>query len=113
MEFLFDILPIILVALLTIVLAFSIRVLQEDERFVEVANVDSSRLRGPGIVLALPGSKPARARVALGDRGTFLGDGVVSINGVSFPASMDSSIEKGDLVTIISFRDNQVHVMKT
>lgn len=113
MDYIAEILPIVLVALACILFAFSIRITQEDERFVVLILGRYGGLKGPGMSIKLPGSAPNFTRIALGDRGTFLGDGLVNINGTSFPAFIEYSINSGDSVTIVSFREEEVHVSKT
>ncbi len=113
MQVVFDIVPIVIVACIVLFLVYSLHFLDEQERFVVTEDGAFQGIRGPGMVFYPPKKSRKLTVIQLGDRGTSLGEKSVAMNGASFPAEIESELESGDFVTIISFNGDKVHVSKT
>jgi len=90
-----------------IVLAASLRVAREHERFAVFTLGRFTGFKGPGLVLHIPGMQML-CRIAGGDEGTVGSGGVADVSGCPVPVSADASVSPGDRIRIVGFRPDGV-----
>jgi hypothetical protein len=103
------IITIAIIALFVLYLIPSIKIAKEHERFAVNVMGRFLRIRGPGLVLRLPGSAAEWTRLAIGDDGQYLGDGIAKFGNVSVPVEHGNARE-GNRVRITSFLEDKVWV---
>jgi regulator of protease activity HflC (stomatin/prohibitin superfamily) len=102
----------VLLGIVVIVLAAGIRIANEHERFIVIALGRYAGFKGPGLLLKWPSSSVVWHRVALNDEGQYLGDGLIKVRDVVFPAEDTEQLKTGDKVKISSFGHGKVAVMR-
>ena len=68
-------------------------------------------LKGPGLVFKWPWSSVSWTRIAIGDKGQFVEDGLGKFNGLEIPIETFKKIEKGTKIRISGFSNNKVQVV--
>jgi regulator of protease activity HflC (stomatin/prohibitin superfamily) len=103
------IVTIIVLALAAYVLA-GLRVTKESERFAVFSRRRFVGLKGPGIVLKLPGGGSEYVRISLGAEGEVQSNELIHIAGVRIPFTSAGPMRVGTKVRIIGFADAAVEV---
>jgi regulator of protease activity HflC (stomatin/prohibitin superfamily) len=104
---------LLVVIFLVIFFVFSgIRIANEHERFIVVALGRYVGMKGPGLLLKWPNSSFVWHRLSLSDEGKYMGDGLVKVRDVVFPAIGTESLTTGDEVQISSFSNRNITVIK-
>lgn len=101
-----------ILAAILIILTLGIKIANEHERFVVIAMGRFLGIKGPGLLLKMPGSQPTWIRIALNDKGQYLGDGLVKVNGAVFPANNTEGMTPGNSIVISSFSSGNISVSK-
>ena len=106
-----DVILYILIGL-CFVLPFGINIANDDERFVVIKMGRYSGIKGPGLLFKWPGHLPIWIRIALNDKGQYLGDGFVKVNEAVFPANNTEGLHPGSPITISSFSGGNISVVQ-
>ena len=108
-----DILIYILIAL-CFLLPLGTKIANEDERFVITVLGRYSGIKGPGLLFKFPGSSTTIwKRIALNDKGEYLGDGLVKVNEAVFPVNNTEGLSHGSSITISSFSEGNISVVQS
>ncbi len=100
---------LILVAVAVIYVALSIRIAGENERFAVFMVGRFAGLKGPGLVLRVPGAS-GLVRIALGAEGEVQSNELVSIGSRSLPYVAGGSVRSGAKVRVSGFETARVKV---
>jgi len=95
---------------LLILASSSIKIARENQRFVVYRLGRFFGLKGPGLVLILPGIDKC-TKINAGDRGELLAQGLVRIGNVDIPVTVMGRVELGKTVRIQSFTERDVVVV--
>ena len=98
---------LVLFAVVALFLYSMIIIAQENERFAIIVLGRFQKLKGPGLVLMLPGTPGVWKRIAIGDEGEYIGGRIAKFGDTSIPIEA-INITEGHRVRITSFRDNKV-----
>lgn len=101
---------LILIAILVVYLAMAFRIANESERFAVFALGRFVSLKGPGLVLRLPGSGYDFHRVALGAEGEVQSSELVMIGSHAVPFASKKSVRLGTRVRVSGFDSARVEV---
>jgi len=101
---------LILVAVLAIYLFMAIRIANENERFAVYALGRFVGLKGPGLVLKVPGGGYDFHRVALGSEGEVQSSELVLIASRAMPFISKTSVRTGAKVRVCGFDSARVEV---
>jgi len=101
---------LIFIVVVAAYLIAAIRLANEHERFAVYALGRLVRLKGPGIVLKMPGGSTELVRVSLGAEGEVQSNEFVSFAGRVLPFSAKSAIRAGSKVRIVGFGPSAVEV---
>jgi hypothetical protein len=101
----------LLLLLAVILVAACIRIVPESERCVVFVLGRFAGIRGPGVLLQLPGTAQTLQRVKLGDRGEMMAPEIVRTNGIDVPAVNKSGARLGTKVWVTGFADGALEVM--
>lgn len=104
-----DILLLVLSVTLALLLARTLRIAKEHERFAVTTVGRFDGLRGPGLLFKWMGSEAVWTRLALGQLGTYVGDGMARFEDATVPVSSDQPL--GHAVRIEGFEKNSVTVI--
>jgi hypothetical protein len=108
-----DILVYVLIAL-CILLPLGTKVANEHERFIITVLGKYGGMKGPGLLFKFPGTSTTTwTRIALNDKGEYLGDGFVKVNRAVFPAINTEGLSPGTQITINSFSGGNISVTKS
>lgn len=99
-------------AILVFVAVSGIRIAQESERFAVSVLGRFVGLKGPGLLLKWPDTASRWVRLRLAQNGEFVGGGLVQFGEVAVPVRLQSPVDPGDVVQIISFRGNDIWVAR-
>lgn len=91
-------------------LSLGLRIASEDERFATFITGKFAGLKGPGLVLLLPGAAPQYLRVRLGMEGESQSYEPASFEGRAVPITAEKSIKAGNKVKITGFDENGLRV---
>lgn len=97
---------------LVILIASSLKIAAESERFAAFTLGRYAGLRGPGLILTF-GPATRLTRLRIGDIGQLKGDGVASFHGVDLPVPMPEAARVGDTVRIDRFGDDGLVLSKS
>lgn len=99
----------VLVVLVTsVALIASVRVLTEDQRATAWLLGRTLVVKGPGLVLRIPGLHQRWQKHSIGDRGIWLENGRVLLNGVELPAEVrGGDAQAGAPVRLSKFPDGK------
>jgi len=101
---------IIFTLIAAIYLMMAIKIAKENERFAVYAFGRFMRLKGPGLVLKMPGSVPEFVRICLGDEAEVESNEFVSIKGRPIPYDTNRKIRAGSKVRVIGFSSSGLEV---
>jgi hypothetical protein len=96
-------------ALLVAIPLFLVRIVPEKVRVAVVVEGQFRSLKGPGLLLKLPGAGVQWVPLTIGDQGNVVSTGVANFKGVQVPVEVTSR-ESGSTVRINGFRKNSVVV---
>lgn len=102
---------ILIIIFLVFLLSSAIKIASENERFAAFTLGRFKGLKGPGLVLKIPGSESKWTKIAVGDRGELVAPEVGSFKKIQIPVRADGQIKVGSIVRIIGFESNLVQVM--
>lgn len=103
-------LPILLAIAMIVLLAQSIRVASEYQRFAVFVVGRFGGFRGPGLLLKIPGSANKWVRLSVGDEGTLMGPDVARFGQCDIPVSSKEKIRLGSLVRIVGFSETVAEI---
>lgn len=109
MEQLGNILFFLVLLAFMLFIAMSIRVAKEHERLAVFMLGRYFQLKGPGLVVCIPGVQKA-VRLAVGDEGRFKSDEIAEFQGYGLPVVLSGEAGVNTPVRIRSFSGRQVHV---
>jgi regulator of protease activity HflC (stomatin/prohibitin superfamily) len=96
--------------LIFIILAIlAIRKIPETQRLEVYRRGQSIGLKGPGIVIMIPGIDKGE-RISVGDRGELVGPNVAMINGIQARVRIDGTVRIGQSVRVKGFVADKVFV---
>lgn len=102
---------IIVIAVLVLILASTIRIASENERFA-VFNIGRYMgLKGPGLILKPPVAGSIWTRLAIGDQGRLIAPGMGSFKNIQIPVKIDSNIEIESMIRIVGFTSGVVEAL--
>ncbi len=104
-----NIFPYVLIVIAAIILATCIRIVPETERIVVYVLGRFAGLKGPGLMLKMPGTQQWQP-VKLGDSGEMTGPDRVRIATVDVPAIVESRVRLGGRVVVTGFEEAAVRV---
>ena len=91
--------------------AFCFKVAPDHQRFAEYKLGQFIKLLGPGLVffIKLPGIDHQLIRISLGEKGMYLGDGLMKLGDGSFslPIDISKDIDPGSSIVITSFKNGE------
>ena len=98
------------VAVLLVIVVLILRIVPDRSRFAVLREGRFVGLRGPGLLVKLPGQSQRWVRLSIGDKGNTIDQHVAAINGISVPiVSVDGKASDAEL-RVSGFRDNEVLV---
>ena len=99
---------LLVVLVIAVALIASVRVLREDQRATARLLGRTLVIKGPGLVLRIPGLHQRWQQHSIGDRGVLLENGRVLLNGVELPSEVeDESVQAGAKVRLSKFPDGK------
>ncbi len=101
---------LILLAIVAIYIMMAIRIAQENERFAVFALGRFVGLKGPGLVLKMPGGGSDFHRIALGAEGEIQSTELVLIGNRPVPFTSSDSMRSGTKVRVSGFDSARVKV---
>ena len=101
---------LIFAVLLVLVVATSLKISDESERFAVFVLGRFDGLKGPGLVLKVPGPAAKWTRVRIGDRGEMVGPYFVRVGELDLPAVIEEPVSLGARVRITGFAEGAVRV---
>jgi len=87
-----------------------IRIVPDQSRYAVFQAGSFIELKGPGILLKLPGRSQKWVRLSVGDRADMIDLRLAAINGVRIPIEAEEGKSSGVGMRISGFRDNKVLV---
>ena len=99
-----------LLLLAAILIALSIRIVPESERFIVFVMGRYAGLRGPGLLLRVPAAGQQWHRVRIGDQAEMTGPDQARIEGVDVPAINASGARLGAKVLVTGFENEALQV---
>ena len=101
---------LVLWVLILILVALSIKIASESQRFIVYRLGRYFGLKGPGLLLIIPGVDKC-AKISVGDRGELLAQDHARIKGTDVPVKIDGSAMVGQMVRIQGFTEKDVLVV--
>lgn len=103
---------VLYIALIVVALIFlsSFRIAKEHERFAVFIMGRFLKLKGPGLILKIPGQSSEFVRIAIGNRGELVGDGFAKFNNKTIPVKLAGTVPIGTTVQIRSFSESEILV---
>jgi hypothetical protein len=98
-----DLWALLVIAPVAIWLSLGIRIANEDERLATFVLGRFAGLKGPGLVIMLPGASPEYVRVRLGMEGETQSYELASFEGRAIPFTTEKSVKPGSEVRIKGF----------
>jgi regulator of protease activity HflC (stomatin/prohibitin superfamily) len=93
-----------------ILVARSIKIASETQRFIIYRLGRFFGLKGPGLVFIIPGVDKC-VRISVGDRGELLAQGLARVKGADIPVRVEGRAEIGKMVRIQSFAEKDTVVV--
>jgi len=100
---------LIILTLVAIVFAV-IRIVPDNSRYAVFQDGSFVKLKGPGLLLKLPGQSQNWVRLTVGDRAEIVDLRLAAINGVNIPIETAEGAPSGAGMRVSGFRDNKVLV---
>ena len=98
----------LVVLVIAVALIASVRVLREDQRATARLLGRTLVIKGPGLVLRIPGLHQRWQQHSIGDRGVLLENGRVLLNGVELPVEVrGGDAQAGAAVRLSQFPDGK------
>lgn len=104
---------ILFIIIVAVYLAMAIKIANENERFAVYALGRFVRLKGPGIILKMPGNVAELVRISLGAEGEVQSNEFVTINDRPLPYTTDRKIRAGSKVRVTGFSSSTIEVEPT
>ena len=105
-----DYVSLIILGIVVLYLAMSFRIARENERFAVFVLGRFSGLKGPGLVLKMPGGTAKFARITLGAEGEIQSNELASFGGSAMPYKASASVRAGSKVRVTGFEKAAVQV---
>lgn len=99
-----------LLGLIALVLMASLKIVSESERFAVFVLGRFAGLRGPGLVLKVPGQPQRWQRIKIGSCGEMVGPDLVRLDDCEVPAVAEARFRLGAKVSVVGFEDSAVRV---
>lgn len=101
---------LIVIIIVAVYLAMSFRVAKENERFAIFIFGRFAGLKGPGLVLKIPGTSSKFARIALSTEGEIQSNELALFEGNPMPYKVSTSVRIGSKVRVTGFEKAAVQV---
>jgi len=105
------ILETVFIVLIMIFLAFSMRVVTEQQRIALFRRGRYTGLKGPGIIIVVP-FLDRDCKIAIGDEGVLMTDGTGQFQEFQVPVVFNSSIPTGSPVKVVGFAKDRLQVIQ-
>ena len=105
-----DYVVLIIVGIIVLYLAMSFRIASDNERFAVYVLGRFAGLKGPGLVLKMPGSSAKFARITLGTEGEIQSNELASLAGNAVPYTSSAPVRAGSKIRVAGFEKAAVQV---
>ena len=102
--------PYIVLVVVALTFLSGFKIAKEHERFAVFIMGRFFKLKGPGLVLRIPGQSSEFVRIAIGNRGELVGDGFAKFDDKTIPVKLAGIVPIGTPVQIRSFSESEILV---
>ncbi len=93
-----------------LLLAFSMRVVPEQQRIAVIRLGRYAGLKGPGMVMVVP-YMDRECKISIGDQGELTGDQTGNFHGIQVPVIADANRLPGASIRVVGFTRDRVQVV--
>ncbi len=100
----------IFIVLVMLLLAFSLKVVAQQQRIALFRRGRYAGLKGPGLVMVVP-YMDRGCKISIGDQGTLMRDGTGKFREFQVPVVFNNSISTGSSIRVVGFAKDRLQVM--
>jgi hypothetical protein len=105
-----DVVFLIVVSALVAIVVAVIRIVPDQSRYAVFKEGTFIELKGPGLIVKLPGRSQKWVRLSVGDKANMIDLHLAAINGVNISIELEEGAASDARMIVYGFRDNKVLV---